>query len=661
MKKRKFNTASFILVLLVFYTGIVVLIWQQTRQQINEDRSQTITAAIHHHNNLVFAFEQHTVRTLQEADAVLHLTKFEVERFGTAISLRSFLNKGLGKLPVFDGLAIFDAKGNLVNSFPEELKHQTANFAGRDHFKIHQSVADTLFISKPFVSSSLKKPVIVISRRLNDKAGRFMGTVALQILPSTFMSFYKEATLNQYDILSLISPDGMTYSRRTGNVESSGENISRSPLFQHLQRRPIGSYFAKDAIRQIPTYFSYRKLKAYPVIATVGSSEEELLGKFYERRKKANAVGVVLTVLFLAFCAFVFRSLLRRRRAIDSLINNEAKYRSIFNGSQDAIFLLSPCGKVEAINDAARLLFRIHASANELYFHQLYAADKSFPVFYSQIVANKEVVFERLDTSKFIGEIAASSFTDADGSEHFLLLIRNVSARKRMEKQLTQERKRHQLELTKHIITAQENEREVIGRELHDNVNQVLTTVKLYLESALETTDETKNELIRRSVRHVAQSINEIRNLSHSLSAPTLATHSLIDSIKVLADNMRACSRMTVTANFGELLLPVTKDQSLALYRIVQEQLNNIIKHSNARSVAISLYQTGDETTLVVKDDGKGFAVQDSEGGIGIRNMESRTKAFGGKFSITAAPGKGCAIEVSLPIEHSAALKESWC
>lgn len=659
MKKLKPGTTSFIIILAVFCTAIVALLWQQINRQVAEDKEETIAAAVKHHNNLVFALEQNTIRTLQEADVVLQLVKTEVEKGGTTISLERLLSQGIGKLPFFDGLAVINDTGKIVNIYSSTLINQKANFSDRDYFKVQKSAGDTLYISKPLVSSSLKKPVIVISRRINDKHGDFAGVIAVQILPSTFMAFYKEATLNQFDILSLISLDGITYSRRTGGIESSGENITKSPLFQHIKQASVGAYFAKDAIRNIPTYFSYRKLKDYPIIATVGSSEDQLLSEFYERRTREIVFGAILTVLLLGLCGFVIVHFLQRRKAIRSLISNEARYRSIFDGSRDAIFLLGPCGKIEAANVAGRKLFKIDPSASELHFTQLFVTSNSFQQFYNKLVANEEILFERFDCSKFVGEIAASSFRDGDQKEHFLLLIRNVSARKRMERQLARERKVHQLELTKHIITAQENEREVIGRELHDNVNQVLTTVKLYLETALTNSDK-KDVLIKRSINYVLQSINEIRNLSHRLTAPTLGTHSLIDSIKVLAENVKTASEIEVAFEPQEPQSPISKEQSLALYRIVQEQLNNIIKHSDATKVVIKLCQNAGETTLIIQDNGKGFAIDAAKKGIGIRNMESRANAFGGRFSVQSAPGAGCTIKVGLPLEADGVEKGNW-
>lgn len=659
MKKLKFHTASFLIILVLFCIGIAVILWRQVILHSNSDRKESIDRAIRHHNNLVFSLEQHTIRTLEEADAVLRLTKQEIERFGMQTPLHIMLSKGLSDLKLFEGVAVLNSSGEVVNTYPEHLNDRLVKLADRQHFYIHKQYSDTLFISTPLISKSINTPVIVLSRRINDSRGRFLGTIAIQMLPATFMAFYKEASINEQDLLSLISPNGITYARRTGDHESSGEDISLSPLFSHVANNPVGSYFAKDAIKGIPTYFSYRKIKSYPVIATVGSSEADVLANHYKRSKREFAFGIGVSALLLGFGSYVFITLKQRRKDINTLIDSEAKYRSIFESSQDAIFLLNSSGKIMDLNKSALKLFRLSESPKGQYFTGLFHYTQTFDDFQEASFPTGEIEFERLDHSEFIGEISLSRFHDAAQQQQVLLLIRDVSPRKQMEKQLEAAQKRHQLELTKHIITAQEQERELIGKELHDNINQVLTTVKLYLESAIKDPG-IKDELIQRSIKHIMNCIQEIRSLSHSLSAPTLGTHSLVDSIKSLAENMQTCASFQISFTTSEFELPISKNQSLALYRIAQEQFTNVVKHAKASEVHVQLVQNERSTVLTIKDNGTGFHTKGPIKGIGINNMASRAKAFHGSLNIYSLPGEGCTLCASLPLEDAAEIEQSW-
>lgn len=659
MRKLKFHTTSLIIILCIFCLGLTVLLWWQVFSHSQTDRKETINRTIRHNNNLVFSLEQHTVRTLDEADAVLRLTRQEIERYGMNVPLNTLLMRGLSDLKLFEGLAVLDSNGSMVNTFPKLSNKNLLQLSDREHFLVHKNHPDTFYISTPILSKTINKPVLVLSRRINDRKGNFQGTIAIQILPSRFMAFYKEASLNQLDILSLIAPDGITYARRTGNTESSGENIIKSPLFTHVAQNPVGSYFAKDAIAGIPTYFSYRKIKEYPIIATVGSSEHDVLANYQLRKKREITFGIAGSVLVLGFGCYAFITIRQRRKDIMNLIESESKYRSIFQGSQDAIFLLDAEGRIMDLNESALRMFRLVDLPKQQVFTSIFKYGKTFQDFEFANQPNGEVSFERLDQSSFIGEISWSKFLDATQIAQIILLIRDVTPRKKMEKQLELSQKKHQTELTKQIITAQEKERELIGKELHDNINQVLTTVKLYLETA--TKDSTlKDDLIEKSIRHIMSCIQEIRALSHSLSAPTLGTHSLVDSIKSLAENMQSASSFVISFDTADFRLPVSKDQSLALYRIAQEQFTNIIKHAHATEVKVKLSQDESNTILTITDNGMGFHSQKNKKGIGINNMTSRAKAFQGSLRIYSHPGKGCTLSINLPLEDPDAIEMSW-
>jgi signal transduction histidine kinase len=222
--------------------------------------------------------------------------------------------------------------------------------------------------------------------------------------------------------------------------------------------------------------------------------------------------------------------------------------------------------------------------------------------------------------------------------------------RQRTANRLAEEKERYERLLTEQMIAVQEREREWIGRELHDNVSQVLTTVKLYLEMASKQED---NPLIPRSMQLINSSIVEIRNLSHQLSSPTLGTRSLIDTINGLIETVGFSTNLVFEFDHAGYNVPLIMSQRLALYRILQEQLNNIIKHSGATRVRITLTQKNEQVLLTVRDNGKGFDSKTRSNGMGLNNITSRVKVFGGTVDIESAPQKGCLIRVMFPVISS--------
>lgn len=652
---RSFTTNKLICVVSGFCLLLVFTIWSRVFMEVREDRRQAITAAVERNSNLVASLEQHAVRTIRNADAVLQLVKWEYEQKGKNIHFSELLSRGVIDIKYFSGVAVLDENGDILVSnmqFPGNVK---PNYSDRAHFLHHKTRKDELHISLPVISRTIGKNVIVLSRRINKQDGSFGGTVTVQVEPSTFTMFYSNGNLRSRDIMSLINTGGVTYARRRGKHETCGENISKSPLFKHVAANPVGNYFAKDAIRGVPTYFSYRKMQGYPVIATVGSAESDVLAEFYEQSAEAYLFGAIVTVLVLLFGILLCTVLIYRKRNTRKLRQSEWRYRSIFEHSHDGIVVLKSDGLIETINHAARRMFKLgvqdmgHHVFSDIFLQSNPKQRITPGEQQGAMPAKSEVEFTRLDGTAFMGEMVFSDYRDEDGDDHIIVLIRDISLRRQMQERLIAEQKRYQRKLTRQIIHAQEREREKIGYELHDNVNQILTTVKLYLEMAISTPDMA-DKLLPKSVEHVINCITEIRNLSRELSATTLGTQSLIDSMKALIETVEFSGKIKINFNHDDYHTTLPKEQKQALYRILQEQFTNIMKHSQATEITVVLSQACDQTGLEIRDNGKGFDVDAKRNGIGLNNISSRAKVFGGGMKIASANGQGCTLKVWLPI-----------
>ena len=209
-------------------------------------------------------------------------------------------------------------------------------------------------------------------------------------------------------------------------------------------------------------------------------------------------------------------------------------------------------------------------------------------------------------------------------------------------------KQRHKL-ITEAVIHAQESERSLICLELHDNIGQVLTTVKLHNEMLLEGIGDPK-VVLPRTLQYLQNCITEIRGLSKRLSAPSLGKISLEDSVKDLIESINSTSKVKITRHISGLeTATLRQDLHLGLYRILQEQLNNVLKHSEASEVIIQLEKNDDQLRLCIIDNGKGFAVGKTKAGIGLMNMQTRAENLNGIFKLKSQPGLGCKVEVVVP------------
>jgi len=218
-----------------------------------------------------------------------------------------------------------------------------------------------------------------------------------------------------------------------------------------------------------------------------------------------------------------------------------------------------------------------------------------------------------------------------------------------LEKKLTQEKINRQIQITQAAIDGQEKEKKEIGMELHDNINQILAATKLYLDMA-DSNHESQAEIIKRSKESVTQAIQEIRKLSKSMVPPAVGASGIITSIREFAEVINQSSGLHIDLILPtEIMQTLDEQEQLALYRIIQEQLNNIVKHAGAKNAVISLYKKSDTAVLTIKDDGKGFNVTANRSGIGLSNIQSRVEMLLGEFNIQSAPGKGCEMIIQLP------------
>ena len=267
-------------------------------------------------------------------------------------------------------------------------------------------------------------------------------------------------------------------------------------------------------------------------------------------------------------------------------------------------------------------------------------------------VANFEIEYRFLNDNQEYNYIFDRAVVIRDEEGKAIRMVgaaQNITDRKRMEQAFLQQELEKQRLIGKATIETQEKERGHIGKELHDNVNQILTTTKLYLELA-QTAPELKDELILKSGKNIAHVINEIRSLSRSLMDPTLGDLGLVESINDLIENVNLTRRIRARLQVvGAPETSLNKEQQLMLFRIIQEITNNAVKHARAENLMIELVQATDHFRLTVTDDGQGFDPARIKKGSGLLNIQNRVSLVSGTLKIESTPN-GTTMHITFPI-----------
>jgi PAS domain S-box-containing protein len=227
--------------------------------------------------------------------------------------------------------------------------------------------------------------------------------------------------------------------------------------------------------------------------------------------------------------------------------------------------------------------------------------------------------------------------------------IQDITERKKLEAQLLNEQVKKQKLINQATIEAQEKERGMISAELHDNVNQLLMSARLHIGAAKKS--DIQEELLNKASDYLLQAVEEIRSLSKRLNTSIVKSVGLEQSIFDISRNMKQFNDITTIVNIDKNVIDkLTQEQQLVVFRIIQEQSNNIIKYSRAANATFSLTEKNNQCSLVISDNGIGFdKTKQKANGIGFINIFNRIDAYNGKVEVITFPDNGCTLNISMP------------
>lgn len=228
-----------------------------------------------------------------------------------------------------------------------------------------------------------------------------------------------------------------------------------------------------------------------------------------------------------------------------------------------------------------------------------------------------------------------------------MLAVSDITEIKISEQEILDREVQDQKKITRAVLQAQEMERNKIGQELHDNVNQILASTKLYLGMAVADNKD-EHEYIRHSIGFVQEAIAEIRKLSSREVSPVKGID-LKELVESLIDQIDRRANIHTSFTYDVSAKSLDDDLKLNIYRIVQEEVNNMLKHSKAHHFSISFAEKENSLTVDIRDDGVGFDPANKRNGIGISNVINRVKSYNGTIHINSSPGKGCHTAISFP------------
>ena len=353
-----------------------------------------------------------------------------------------------------------------------------------------------------------------------------------------------------------------------------------------------------------------------------------------------------------------------RSQAEEALRESEERFRSIFEKSRDAICLIDSEGRYLMVNDAMCELTGV--SRDELVNkHYSTFMDKETHELMEQYWLRRqrnqpapdryEFKLIRTDGDIRIIDNVPTVIHFQDKPPLTLAILRDVTERRRMEDALESMRSK--------LLNLQESERSKISRVLHDTIGQNIGILDFNLATIVEILDETSRESISGLIDNMRNVIREtgdkLRDISSGLHPRLVQELGLVAGVRNLIDRFQGATWIEVHSSIQINELHIDESVAVNLYRIVQEALTNIVKHSKCSSVLFEMAVEDDRLGVMVKDNGTGFSLEDvsqrdiEQRGMGLFIMEERAKAIGGRLQIHSESDQGTKVQVEVELEST--------
>jgi signal transduction histidine kinase len=242
----------------------------------------------------------------------------------------------------------------------------------------------------------------------------------------------------------------------------------------------------------------------------------------------------------------------------------------------------------------------------------------------------------------------------------------DITERKRGEEALVLQREQLRA-LAERLQTVREEDRKKVARELHDQIGQILTSIKMDMTWVVRHLPESEVQVLARlaeSIELINDGVKAVRIICSGLRPGVLDDLGLAAAIEWQASEFATRNNIRCEVSVPPIDLHLDGDRATATFRIFQECLTNVIRHAQAKSVRVDLCQEDENILLVVKDDGKGFSeagFSNSLGSLGLLGMKERAQFCGGDVQIFSSPGNGTTVTVRVPVDTPRAERSEVC
>jgi PAS domain S-box-containing protein len=375
---------------------------------------------------------------------------------------------------------------------------------------------------------------------------------------------------------------------------------------------------------------------------------------------EGKVIGVVL----------VFRDVAERRQEQMAT----AEQAALLELTQDSVFVIDLEGKILFWSRGAEAMFGYSkVQAVGKFSHELLRTEFPQPLaeIRAQLTRAGHWEGDLLKTAKDGRHIVvtgrwALQWGKRGQAPRVLVISSDITERKRGEEALVLQREQLRA-LAERLQTVREEDRKKVARELHDQIGQILTSIKMDMTWVVRHLPESEVQVLARlaeSIELINDGVKAVRIICSGLRPGVLDDLGLAAAIEWQASEFATRNNIRCEVSVPPIDLHLDGDRATATFRIFQECLTNVIRHAQAKSVRVDLCQEDENILLVVKDDGKGFSeagFSNSLGSLGLLGMKERAQFCGGDVQIFSSPGNGTTVTVRVPVDTPRAERSEVC
>ncbi|MDE1941876.1 MAG: PAS domain S-box protein [Betaproteobacteria bacterium] len=651
------------LTIVVIVLATLFLLWDLRKRAIMRDRLETVS--------ITRMFMEQTERNFERADLILRGVQERLQDpYGMRLALNSIpvhlmLGSHVLGMRQIDALTLLDNRGLVVNSSQGE-NSVGSSVAGRPYFQAFTHGKDPgLFIDKPERQATGGGWSIHLARKIMGPDGSFRGVVVAALDIARLEQFYRILQPDYARPVSLYLLDGtllVSVPPRDNMIGDRPPELGTAPLpppsdtvrfFTHV--KSVGELEA----------FTLGSLARFPLVISVTTDEDEALAAWRETAVPI-VMGAALVSAFIGLVATLLSFELARQQKLERALGEARdRYHRTVDSVMDAIIAVDENQRITLFNPAASRMFGYspediiskplsllipsrHTHSHHMHVQNFMRSEASSRTMGPQL----EITGVRADGSEFPIE-STISHTLIEGRPQLTAVLRDVTERRRAEKAL-RDMNQQLRGLSAALESVREQERTRIARELHDELGQQLTGLKLdlsWLSSRLKEGRPASTERVDEMRRLLDTAIGSVRRISTELRPLILDDLGFGEALAWLSGEFGKRSGIEVSLDLQDVDLVQDNDLATALFRIIQESLTNVVRHANAHKVMVRIATNEHELALTVRDDGNGLSGDPRPGGFGLVSMRERANALGGNFSIISGEQGGTTVCVTLSLD----------